>query len=146
MQPRLLGGLMILTLGLGLLFGCRGSDEVETVDVSGKVTLDEKPLAGATIFFITDKHTGTGKTGPDGSYKLENGAVPGLNQVYLSKIKGGAAGAGDDPAAVAGETDPGKIAAGQAIPAKYADPLNPQLQYTVPEEGSTSANFDLKSP
>ena len=61
---------------LGLI-GC-GSDEdrIKIVPVTGKVTKNGKPLAGATITFVPDASNkdstpGVDATGPEGNYKMK---------------------------------------------------------------------------
>lgn len=52
--------------------GC-GSDGPELTEVTGTVTLDGKPVAGATISFLPSGETGSpsyGKTDPQGKYEL----------------------------------------------------------------------------
>jgi hypothetical protein len=46
--------------------------EVDALPVTGKVTLDEKPLAGATVMFMIDDPPATffGTTQADGTYSL----------------------------------------------------------------------------
>ena len=140
---------MVLACGLGLLAGCgEAGKKVKTVDVSGTVFLDEKPLEGVTVFFLTKEHVGFGKTGPDGRYQLGEGAKPGENKVYFSKPEGGEAGPeAADPALAEPTMDAEGATAtpAQAIPAKYADSMNPPFTFTVPEAGSTSADFKLTS-
>ena len=63
------------------LSGCGGDvgDRPELGQVSGKVTLDDKPLVGALILFRPEEgRTATGTIGSDGSYTLE----------YLYKVPG----------------------------------------------------------
>ena len=77
--------LAVLAVLVGLMAGCGQSGKVKTVNVSGSVYLNDKPLAGAMIFFVAEKHLGVGRTGPDGKYRLEGGARPGPNQVYARR-------------------------------------------------------------
>ncbi len=153
MQYRTLRCWTVLLVGLIVVAGC-GTDGVKTVDVSGTVYLDDQPAAGVTVFFITDDHTGTGKTGVDGKYTLDNGAQPGQNKVYFSKIAGSdlsgeAVDDGEMAADMPDEGEPSEESAaqpeGEQLPAKYTDPLNPPETFTVPEGGTSSADFRLTS-
>lgn len=146
--------LTALCLSFSLIAGCAESSrpKAKTVDVSGTVYLDDQPLPGVMVFFTTRDHMGFGKTGPDGKYKLEEGAVPGENKVYFSKTEGGEAASGEpvDPAAAEAaaenpDSETKAPAVTQAIPAKYADSLDPPFTSTVPEAGATDADFKLTS-
>ena len=83
----------VLVVLVCLLSGC--GNKYGTTAVSGSVTLDGKPLKGATvIFYPTEggRANSTSKTNDDGEYKLNythdsEGAVPGSYKVLISKIK-----------------------------------------------------------
>ena len=74
-QPvRLTWGWLILLCGFGLvLSGCPGGGaKRDTATVSGKVTLDGKPLnAGRVIFLHVEGPSATADIQPDGTYKVE---------------------------------------------------------------------------
>lgn len=69
--------------------GCGGSDFPRTAPVSGTVTLKGKPIEGAEVYFVHEKLVAMATTDKDGHYELVQGAVPGENKVYFSKIEGG---------------------------------------------------------
>lgn len=80
---------------IGLISGCGGgsSSKVKTVPVNGTVTLDDKPLAGATVRFFdtTGKNISvSGVTDDQGKYSLGvsdiKGAPPGNYNVVVSKL------------------------------------------------------------
>jgi hypothetical protein len=84
----LLGAALVVTAG------CGGG--AKPVKVAGRVTLDDQPLAGATVTFTpTDAGTGhiaAGRTGEDGEFRLttfsiDDGAVPGDYKVTV-KVDG----------------------------------------------------------
>ncbi|MBW3539735.1 MAG: hypothetical protein KY476_05645 [Planctomycetes bacterium] len=150
----------LLLLPMATAIGCGGSEDV-LVPVSGTVTLNGKPLAGAEVHFVTAKFEGYGKTNTEGHYELVNGAAPGPNKVYFKK---------DDPAAAAAAAaeidmsiegmDEGQVEAmlesqglrptgseGKVglIPADYADPETTKLSFPVPAGGTDSADFKLQS-
>ena len=85
----LLPGMLIAALALTML-GC-GPKYPETVPVSGTVTLDKKPVAGAAVVFTpTEGDRATGTTDPSGkfelsTYRLGDGAVPGKHRVTVTK-------------------------------------------------------------
>ena len=65
----------LAALALVLAAGCRG--EVELGNVEGTVTMDGKPLDGATVKFIPVNRgrPAVGMTGPDGRYELQYSAT-----------------------------------------------------------------------
>jgi len=151
MKHRMCAYMVVLTFGLGLAAGCPepGGQSVDTVDVSGTVTLDSQPLEGVAVHFSRSMdHGGTGVTGADGSYELGNGAEPGENKVYFTAVDSVDEEDEDDAMPDAGmdEDDEAETGGeGSAIPAKYSDAANPALTFTVPAGGSTEANFELTS-
>jgi len=82
------------SLTLALLCGCGGSDEdnIKLVPVSGTITLNGKPMAGAKVTFNPsaenkDSTVGVDETGPEGNYKLKfksrSGIAPGKYTVIV---------------------------------------------------------------
>jgi hypothetical protein len=117
-----------------LLVGCGSGPK--TVPVSGRVTMDKKPLANASITFSpTDPDPknaagleSAGQTDSDGRYSLKmtqsnkEGAAVGSYKVRISQIERGA-----------------KMV--NRVPKVYNQDTT--LTFTVPAEGTTEANFDL---
>jgi hypothetical protein len=111
-----------------LALGCSASPSL--APVSGKVTRNGKPLAGASVAFQPVVATNPGpnshaKTDASGFYELKvvgddkPGAVVGVHRVYV--------------------TPPSK-----EDPAKMKILIRPkQFDFTVPAEGTKSADFDL---
>ncbi len=153
MKCRALTFLPVLSVAFGIVAGCGEAKkpEVKTVEVSGTVYLDDQPLGGASIhFFASEKHEGIGVTGPDGRYTLDNGAEPGENKVYFSKVEGRTAeememDEMESVAAVEDEDRERGPEAGQVIPPKYNDPRKTEVTFNVPAEGTSSADFKLTS-
>lgn len=79
-------GFTMLALTVGLT-GC--SNRFPTAEVSGKVTLDGKPLSGATVMFVPERGVAAaGTLQPDGTFRLisgrpGNGAVIGSHKVAV---------------------------------------------------------------
>ncbi len=136
----LCGAAVCVTLGLS---GCGSSDGYSLVPVSGTITLDGQPLAGASISF---QPAGGGSIGPSsgavtdasGKYELKTseadsraGAVVGSHQVRITGITDTR-----DPS-----DDTVKPAAKDPVPQRYRDP---GLTFEVPAGGSDSANFELQ--
>jgi hypothetical protein len=92
-----------LTLGLVLLLplavGCGGGPSVGAIPATGVVTLDGKPVDGATISFVPDSdeaRSASGLTDATGVFRLTSlspgdGAVPGRYKVAISKLTSGPA-------------------------------------------------------
>lgn len=146
---RMLFGLLIVGGIATLIAGCgeSGPEQPETVSVSGTVTLDGTPLAGALVTFATKEFSATAETDKDGKYTLPQGAVAGENLVFISKLSPGY----DDPDEgmdagqfeAANVDDPVAREKGQLVPEKYSDPEKSILKLTVPESGTDSASFKL---
>src|SRR5215469_13269997 len=104
-----------MLIALAAAGGCSKGVSLKTVPVSGKVTLNNQPLAGATVTFLSQAEkattTSTGVTGADGTYKLStmasgrdvvDGAPPGNYKVIVVKNAGPA---GSDPGVTADMTE-----------------------------------------
>jgi hypothetical protein len=121
------------------LAGC-GPDGPEIAYVSGRVTLDGKPLAGASIVFIPENGRPSGaRTDPNGNYVLNfderrKGAIPGKSLVRITTIR------------EAEQDENGKVvtpASPERIPMRYN--TNSELFFVVEPKKKNVANFDLKS-
>lgn len=145
----------------GLVFvavvGC-GSSNPTTYPVTGTVTFEGKPLAGANIgFSATDENTrgAIGVTDSEGKYSLTtfekgDGAMAGTFKVTVSKFDGPAAPVKlADPSASTGDELPANYtpeAASTAapsknlVPQKYLRPQTTPLSFTV-EAGPNT--FDI---
>lgn len=117
----------MLALGLLLTCGCGRGDMPELGDVSGKVTLDGKPVVGINILFTpeTGRPAG-GVTDEEGYYEL----------VYLNGYSGCKTG----PAKVTFEWSPG-VEATVSVPARY---MSEGFAVTV-NAGANELDFSLES-
>lgn len=132
---------LVLLVLTPLLFGCgpSGRPKVETAPVSGTIQLDGQPLSGAEVNFLTDEYAGVATTDASGNYELE--AQPGENVIYVVKYDS------SDPEydeTMVGGDQPGGDPK-QTLPKKFSDPEASELRFTVPDTGSSEANFDLTS-
>jgi hypothetical protein len=142
---------VVLTLTIVLMAGCAETKPYGVVPVSGRVTMDGKPLADARVTFFPQRSAETntsesapeamGVTDADGRYQLktvfdDEGAAPGSNRVVISTLK-----EEYDPA---NPEAPPKVIARETVPKKYFTG-SAQLKFDVPSEGTDSANFDLTS-
>lgn len=123
-----------------LLVGCgpSGRPKIQTAPVSGTVQVDGKPLANAKVNFLTKEYAGIAETDANGNFQME--AQPGENTVYIVKYSD----PNFDETMIGGSDTPGS-APKQVLPEKFSDAAKSELRFTVPDGGSTEANFDLKS-
>jgi len=133
-----------------ILCGCgKDPNQPALVPMSGKVMLDDQPLAGAQVTFIpvgiTKGSGATGRTNADGVYQLTAvrggaGAVPGEYRVAISKR---AMPDGSDPPADS-KLPPIESPAREMLAPQYSDAQQSKLTATVPPEGGTK-DFQLKT-
>ena len=126
---------IVVLVAVALVSGCGGGP----ASVSGVVTLDGKPVEGATVTFNPASGDGGGlggsygKTDAEGRYTLRTvaadkpGAAVGKHKVTISAAKA-------DPANPEG-------AAKDLIPAKYN--VKSDLTFDVPSGGTDKADFAL---
>jgi hypothetical protein len=141
-----------------LLAGCSSDSGPATVPVSGTVYLDDEPLPGVEVNFFSRENDllASARTGPDGRYELHPGAVPGPNKVWI--VKGAVSDANPAGEPESPDMDPGQMeamagaatatepgAGEDSLPEKYSDPDNTELTFTVPDDGTSSADFKLAS-
>ena len=143
----LMRSVTILSFLLMALAGCGGAS-YQVVPVSGKITLNGKPLAKAHVTFAPigglDKDTGPpahGTTDAEGKFTLvlgstgKPGAPTGKSKVYISTA--GDASAGEQP-------DAGGKRTKELVPVRYN--ISTDLVFEVPSGGTNKADFELKAP
>ncbi len=136
-----------LLLGFALVLGL-GCGPGQFAPVSGTVTMNGKPLAGALVIFSPIAREGSidagpgssGKTNDKGEYALTSdtgrtGALVGKHRVSVSLMNPGA-GDSDD------RRRPGQLV--NQVPVRYNGKT--ELTYDVPAGGTNKADFSLKSP
>jgi len=154
---------LISGIVLAAFIGCSATNQmdygkVELVSVSGTVTLDGKPLAGAVITFDNTEN-GTfsfARTDSSGGYTLQfdsekNGVLVGKKTVQISTTRTvlGLAGEEGEETGDSGEATSGE--GEEAAPAEKKEELvpacyNTESKLTVEVTASTTTfNFDLKS-
>ncbi len=151
--------LVLLLMGLvvpALVAGC-DTGHPDVVPVSGRVTWEGEPVAGAQVTFITPgapRH-GFGVTDAEGRFRLstfgsEDGALIGTHTVTISQPEetpGGEGMSPDDPDA--GYAEAMRQAAVQPqvqsrLPDQYADPeTTPLTGIEVTRDGPNEFTFDL---
>ncbi len=140
--------LFILTT---LVLLCTGCGSGKPVPISGRVTLNGKPLANAAVLFNPvaakdEQNPGPGSTGTtddDGHYTLSivgktvKGAVIGKHKVQIVMSNTESTDTADDR--------PKRSKPTVRIPPRYHS-KDSKLEFEVTSGGSDSANFDLTSP
>jgi hypothetical protein len=151
-------------LMIALVAGCGGPKRPQTVAVSGTVTLDGKPVEGATVGFIPEGggRPATGTTDASGAFTLTtfepgDGAVVGKHSVTVSKVRGSgqqgdqastASGPGPGPGPgampLSGMPEAGGVKLEWIVPKKYSEPANSGLKVEV-RSGLEPVKLDLSS-
>lgn len=157
-----------LLLVFALLVGCKseGSGLPKTYKATGTVTLNGKPVEGATVTFYPVDGTGSsiGVTDSSGKYSLttyrsNDGAVPGQYKVSIVKVPAGAPPA--KTALPAGQLASGDLDASYVpppvtniaesdsepkseIPAQYANADTSALRGTITASDDNVNDFPLK--
>lgn len=137
-----------------LIFGCNDKPKGDKIIVTGKVTLDDKPLEGVTLsFFGPDDKVASGVvvTQADGSYDVMflSQAGEGNYKVAATKLAGGAGGVtitkqeGIDEMQM--KLAAGSSGAASAIPLRYNDVMTSGLSTPLQKGKNEGKNFALKS-
>jgi hypothetical protein len=137
-------------LGLAplLLLGC-ASEPYQVTPVSGKVTLDGKPLSKASVTFVPMASAENQAPGPtaqaitdaDGRFQLSidantPGAVVGKSRIYITTLL-------SDPAMDDRDAGGPIRNVRDKVPERYNQKTD--LVFEVPADGTDQANFDLRS-
>jgi hypothetical protein len=132
------------------LAGCGSGDDPQLGEVSGRVTLDGEPLAGAFIQFQPDQgRSSYAETDADGKYELsympgKPGAIVGTHTVRVTTSEEiSTEGSGDaDMGGPAGTPAPVTRLTSERVPPQYN--IRSELRKTV-ERGKNSIDLELKS-
>lgn len=135
---------LILLLVCGLLFLSGCGSKYQTAPVAGTVKMNGKPFANAAMTFqpIGGGMASIGVTDSNGRYSLAfldsgaEGAIVATHRVIIRTHKKANTEDTSSDLSVPSERDP--------IPRRYNDAT--ELTMEVPEEGTESADFDLKRP
>ncbi len=146
--------MFMIGLGVSLLAGC-GSDGPSLVPVTGTLTYNGEPMAGAEVSFAPDAGNpvdtpGIDVTGPDGTfsakYRNRKGLAPGKYKVLVRKVEIDETAnvppeLKDDPemARLAGLTK-------DVVPDEYADLKDTHFTLEVSDSGESDLVFDVKGP
>jgi len=127
-------GRALTVLGLAVaLTGCGSDDGLPLATVTGQVTIDGKPVAGAGVQMIAEGPNGSvayGMTDSEGHYEMafgasRRGAIVGRNKVILNS---------DSRVSVGGESYDGA----EVFPPKYNSKSE---QYVEVQKGSNTFDF-----
>lgn len=125
-------------LSLLMISGCASSGP-EIAYVEGRVTMDGKPLADATVVFVPENGRPSGATtDEDGHYVLNfaqgrKGAIPGNSSVRIMTMR-------DADQDENGQTIPGRK---ETVPERYN--TDTTLTFDVEANKTNVANFELES-
>jgi hypothetical protein len=124
-------------------WGCSGSSSLHTIPVRGRVTYNGQPVTQGTVTFLprepaadAPRRPATGVIQPDGTYRLatlspEDGAAPGEYQVVIVSITSGPSPETPEAPEV------------WAIPKQYGNPMQTNLQATIPADAKGPLEFDF---
>ncbi|WP_237722821.1 carboxypeptidase-like regulatory domain-containing protein [Singulisphaera acidiphila] len=147
------------TVVLAVVSGCAGSDVEETADgpdfsnlvpVSGVVTLNGEPLAGAVVTFLPPQWSpGVGETNAKGEYSVSSSGRPGISpgeyKVAISLLLS----AEGEPQGLGPRSSlaqpPGMLTSKEMLPREYADLGTSKLTAKISPKGGHFA-FDVKAP
>jgi len=150
-------------VSLILLAGCKTRDRgniPQTAPVSGTVTLDGKPVDGATVVFVptgTPAYGAYAITDSSGRFTLKSsetvtGAVPGGYLVQVTKLVPDTSGSvvvtpeeAEHEAQAKGSSSTAGGGTKNALPEKYANPKTSGIEVTVPAEGIQNLEIKLTS-
>lgn len=146
-------GLAILSVAaVGCSGGGAGDKRVPVFSVTGKVTMNGGPLAGAMVSFAPTEGqpTAIGRSNDAGEYSLttydsNDGAAKGIYKITVMKVVAATAGATADAShgtnytgvAHGGKAAKGASDTGNLVPPTYADSEKTPLKFTVEEKANT---------
>jgi hypothetical protein len=148
------------------LLGCGAADDgrKDVYPVSGKITLNGAPLAGASVAYAPQEQgnpTAIGKTDNEGVYNLTtyealDGAAPGKYAVVVTKmvsttpeeVEGADAAHEAESAGVEDggghDAETADAASGNLVPANYGSASSTPLSATVEEKDDNVFDFDIQ--
>ena len=138
-QRVVVGALWMGLAGVTLLAGCEGGVEAGTVSVDGLVTVDDKPIAQASVAFIGKEGARLSSALTDSAGKFKIRAAPGKNVVTVAKAPPGGP---EPPSSEEPELMPSdgvyakmqKAVGASEVPAKYGDPNTSGLSFEISDQ------------
>ena len=134
----LLGSVFVGSISLVALAGCGGRTEAGTVPIEGIVTVDDKPIAQASVAFIGKEGARLASASTDAAGKFKLRAAVGKNVVTVAKAPPGgpAPPPSEEPQLMPTEGEYVKMqkaVAASEVPAKYGDPKTSGLSFDITE-------------
>ena len=128
----------LVALALLVSPGCGGSDQLESVEISGTVTFDGEPVKEGEIVFRAADAQVRSCGGPITDGKFSFKGSPGAKKVEITAMR-------EVPGKMDTTSNPGEESPlmEMYIPAEYNDETT--LTADVPESGKKTFQFDLKS-
>ena len=131
-----------------LVAGC-GPSRPTTIPVSGTVTLDGKPVAGAQVMLLPEEEGRPAQGTTDeageftlGTFETADGALPGSHAVTVVARR--ISGVNADADGLEGDIAPGGVKVQWLVPQRYSDPKTSGLTVTV-ESGMDPMKLQLTS-
>lgn len=129
------------------LSGCSGGSSVETYEVTGTITYNDKPVANVGVTFNPDGEglAATGKTDAQGKFsslrtgESGDGVAEGTYTVTLSTVSEASTDLVEDANAYA-DTTPEDL----PFPTKYLNTAESDLKATISPDGEKNLTFTLK--
>jgi hypothetical protein len=143
--------LLVTITAILILNGCGGG--LKTVNVTGTVTFDGEPIAGATVNFVPqgEGHIAYAITDAEGRYRLQTslgkpgaGTTPGIYDVFFVKMQGVDQGEYVPSAESVSHVGP-VVRPRSLIPEKYNSPKTSGLTRTVENKKENVFDFNLTS-
>ncbi len=138
---------------IAIACGCGGGGTEPTVPVTGTVSFNSSPVAGATVVFGADSgqaRSATAVTDSSGAFSLStygeyDGAIVGTYKVAISKTEtsGGMSEDEEHAAIEAGQELP-EAQAKSVLPSKYSSAATSGLVAEVTASGENQFTFELK--
>ncbi len=145
---KLLSLSVLIAIAASVLVGC-GPDRPETMPVTGTVTLDGKPVAGAAVMLMPEAggRPATAETDESGAFSVMtfepgDGALLGKHAVTVTKKK--VTGMLTDKDGLSGGVAPGGIQVEWLVPQKYSVPKTSGLTVEV-KDGMPPLVLELKT-
>ncbi len=146
--------LLFVPMGIACLLGCGGDGDEwsakrpKVYPASGIVTLDGKPLDGATVQYMSQAHdlAAAGSTDAQGRFKLttynaDDGAVEGAHKVVVKKT------AYEEKKTKYDSPQERSVALmpKELLPMKYANSTTTPIEVTISTAGPNEATIEVKS-
>lgn len=143
---------LAVPFALLLVVGCGATEEdrFKLIPVTGKVTKNGKPMAGATITFMPDASNkqstpGVDSTGPEGNYSIRfkgrTGVAPGK---YKVAVEPGLESTGKSPEGMENDPYMANLSRGNADQKKEAGEKS-EFDAEVPDDKNVELDFDVKA-